>query len=110
MDTEHLFILGWLAFVFMTCITFSVRMEMRLKYNVWGSYVDDFWCALAFPFSYAQCAMMAETDGKDAPGYFDSANELIAQMADASGKDVIPVKAVAVNAVEIISTSATEKA
>jgi hypothetical protein len=83
--TAGMHTIGWLCFLFFLCIVSFNRTEMRYKYNVWGSPVDDFTAAMfMYPFVLAQVQMMGDTDGKDAPLYFQSADEVIALMGAAS--------------------------
>jgi hypothetical protein len=73
--------LGWLCFTAFFCIVAFARVEIRNKYNIWGSPADDGFVALfAYPFVLAQMKMHVDTDGLDAPTYFKSADEMIATM------------------------------
>uniref|UniRef100_A0A7S3AL85 Uncharacterized protein n=1 Tax=Haptolina ericina TaxID=156174 RepID=A0A7S3AL85_9EUKA len=86
-STVNMSVLSWVAYIFFTCIVAFVRGELRGKENVWGSPADDFVVALTiWPFVLAQMKMHADTDGKDKPLYFASADELIAELAEADGK------------------------
>lgn len=60
--------------------------EMRRKYNVWGSVFDDVFTGLfAWPLLLSQLKMAADTNNEGAPGYWDSADEMIAELAAVSG-------------------------
>jgi len=82
---KHSYIVAWLMFFFFISIVVHLRVEVRGKYKVWGSPVDDIFVAfLMWPIVIAQCAMMVENDGKDSPDYFATADEVISEMAAAS--------------------------
>jgi len=84
--TLHMHTLGWVWHFFFCAIVAVVRQKMRQKYNVWGSFADDLFVAFfCYPITLAQCSMMAETDGKDAPDYFADADQVIEEMAGAGG-------------------------
>jgi hypothetical protein len=84
-SNKHSYLVAWLMFFGFLAIVVHIRVEMRQKYNVWGSPVDDMFASLMmYPFAISQCSMMAETDGKDAPLYFASAEEVIREMSAAS--------------------------
>ena len=86
-SNTHSYLVAWLMFFFFLAIVVHLRVEMRQKYNVWGSPVDDLFASLLmYPFVLAQCSMMADTDGKDAPLYFASAEEVIQEMAVKGGE------------------------
>jgi hypothetical protein len=98
-STLHMHTLGWVWHFFFVSIVAVIRQRMRLTYNVWGSFADDYFVAMfAYPLTLAQCAMMAETDGKDAPLYFADADQVIAEMAAISGDS--PVKMAEVKVIE----------
>merc|ERR1719174_623403 len=82
--------IGWLAHLFFISIVTFTRVEMRYHFNVWGTPIDD-GCASLFmyPFVLAQCQMMADTNGKGAPHYFDDADQVIASMASSMGGAVV---------------------
>jgi hypothetical protein len=79
---DYMHVLGWVCFVgFVSLLTFA-RVAVRKMYNVWGSPADDVTVALfLYPFALSQMWMMVETDGKDAPAYFEDADDVIEQMA-----------------------------
>jgi len=82
--TLHMHTLGWVWHWFFCMLVAAVRQKMRQKYNVWGSFADDAFVAFfCYPITLAQCMMMAETDGKDAPDYFADADQVIEEMAAA---------------------------
>jgi choline-glycine betaine transporter len=79
--------IGWLCFIGFVALTTFMRLEARRIYNVYGSAIDDIFVALfAYPWALAQIKMAVDTDNKDAPTYFASADELIADMAAAADK------------------------
>jgi choline-glycine betaine transporter len=84
-EHKHSYLVAWLLFFFFLAIVVHLRVETRLKYKVWGSPVDDIFVALLmYPFVLAQCAMQVGNDGAGSPDYFASADEVIAEMAEAS--------------------------
>merc|ERR1719473_2296145 len=109
-DLEHTYLVAWLLFFGFLCLVIHLRVEMRQKYNVFGSPVDDIFASLIlYPFVLSQAVMMADTEGKDAPLYFASAEEVIAEMASLSNKKPVVgelIKEVEVKAVDVTSTSA----
>jgi hypothetical protein len=85
----HTYLIAWLMFFGFLCIIIHLRVEMRQKYNVWGSPIDDICASLfMYPFVISQCSMMAATNGKDAPLYFASADEVIEEMAVAGAETI----------------------
>mmetsp|Transcript_22047 Transcript_22047/g.56275 ORF Transcript_22047/g.56275 Transcript_22047/m.56275 type:complete len:1013 (-) Transcript_22047:54-3092(-) len=85
LEVTHTYLIAWLMFFFFLCIVVHLRVEMRQKFGVWGSPFDDIFVSLfMYPFVLAQCAMMAETDGESAPGYFVAVDEVRAEMASLS--------------------------
>jgi len=77
---------AWLLFTFFLAICIFARIEMRRKYNVWGSVFDDVFTGLfAWPLLLSQLKMAADTNNEGAPGYWDSADEMIAELAAVSG-------------------------
>lgn len=85
--TAGMHTIGWLCFIAFVALTAFMRIEARRIYNVYGSPIDDIFVALFFyPWTLAQVKMAVDTDNKDAPTYFQSADELIADMADAMDK------------------------
>ena len=91
-STLHMHTLAWVWNFFFVSLIAVCRQLMRQKHNVWGSFADDFFVSMfAYPLTLAQMAMMAETDGKDAPLYFAESDEVIAEMAAITG-DGLPVK------------------
>jgi hypothetical protein len=99
--------IGWLMHIFFVSIVTFTRVEMRYHFSVWGTPVDDACASLfMFPFVLAQCQMMAETNGKNAPHYFDDADQVIADMAMAASGASLPVtdvKAVVIPAEGVIA-------
>jgi hypothetical protein len=93
-SVQHMSILAWLAYLFMAFLITSLRVEMRGKFKVWGSPMDDLAVSLlVFPFTLAQMEMMAETNGEGAPLYFASTDEMIEQMKAAKSGELPVVKA-----------------
>jgi hypothetical protein len=91
-ETRNVSLVAWLMFFGFLCIVIHLRVEMRQKYNVFGSPIDDISASLVMhPFVLAQCAMMADTDGKDAPRYYASADEMIQEMANLASNATPPV-------------------
>jgi len=91
-SVTHAYLVAWLMYFGGICLVVHLRAELRAKYNVWGSAVDDIFASVFLPqFSLSQITMMADTDGEGAPFYFASADEVIGEMADAMGqsKDVV---------------------
>jgi len=89
-DTEHVYLIAWLMYFGFLCIVMHLRVEMRGKYNVCGSPIDDMTASLVmYPFVLAQCAMMADKDGAGAPHYCASADEVIAEMANLATTPVV---------------------
>jgi choline-glycine betaine transporter len=87
------YILSWVMFSGYIFIVIFARAEMRRIYNVWGSYVDDLYVSIfGFPVVLAQLQMAAETDNKDAPTYFASADLLAAELANL-GDEELPTAA-----------------
>jgi hypothetical protein len=79
--------IGWVCFIAFVALTAFMRVEARRIYNVYGSPIDDIFVALFFyPWTLAQIKMAVATDNEGAPTYFASADELIAEMADAMDK------------------------
>jgi len=82
----HMYVLAWLAYLGFVCILMMTRLEMRQKYNIWGSPVDDIVAAMfAWPLCLAQCEMMAMNNGEGAPRYLACIDEICEQMAQAKG-------------------------
>ena len=80
---KNVSVISWLCYFGFTCIAGFVRGEMREMYNIWGSPVDDYFIGVVFyPFCIAQAHMQAESEGKDMPSYFKSADEIIVQMQE----------------------------
>jgi len=80
-DRVNMHVLAWLFFIGMVSIISWTRVEMRYKYNVYGSFADDLTAALfMYPLALSQMYMMAETDGKDAPDYFADIDAMIETM------------------------------
>jgi hypothetical protein len=89
--TKGMHTLGWLCFLLFCTIVFSARAQLRYKYNVWGSAVDDIVATIfMWPFVLSQMQMMADTDGADAPLYFADADIVIADMAAAADGEALP--------------------
>jgi len=109
-DLEHAYLVAWLMFFGFLCLVIHLRVEMRNKYNVFGSPIDDIFASLIlYPFVLSQAVMMADTEGKNAPLYFASADEVIAEMTSLSSAAPVvgaPIKEVEVKPVDVSSTSA----
>jgi Cys-rich protein (TIGR01571 family) len=100
---KHVYVISWLMYLAFACILFSTRLEMRHKYNVYGSPVDDIVAAVfMWPLALAQCDMMAMNEGAGAPLYLTCVDEICAEMAAAKGA------AVTITATEV-TTSAADK-
>jgi hypothetical protein len=85
--------IAWLAFLGFAAILTFTRVMTRQLYNVWGSYIDDLSSAIfLWPWALAQLKMAAETDNKDAPTYWQSADEMIAQLAEVAPGGAVPDK------------------
>jgi hypothetical protein len=99
--TAGMHTVGWLCFIGFVALTTFMRLEARRIYNVYGSPFDDIFAALfAYPWTLAQIKMAVDTDNKDAPTYFASADELIADMAAAADKTPGVASGVSSNDVE----------
>jgi hypothetical protein len=76
---EFISAVAWTIFFFMVCLLTYCRSGMRIKYNIWGSMLDDMWaCIVWYPFVCAQLQIQAETDGAGARLYFADVDEGIA--------------------------------
>jgi hypothetical protein len=81
-EKEGMHTIAWLCFTGFFLIVAFARGELRRKYNVWGFALEDLFCAIMlYPFVLAQMEMQVSTDGKGAPTYFASADELQVLMA-----------------------------
>jgi len=93
--TKHLYVISWLMYIAFACILFSTRLEMRQKYNVYGSPVDDMVAAVfMWPFALAQCDMMAMNDGAGAPLYLACVDEICDEMLGTTTSTTIVSKVV----------------
>ena len=80
----------------MLCSVIFSRVVMRYKYNVWGSPMDDLFASLfLWPVVLAQLEMCADTDGKDAPAYWASTDEMIETLKQSEDTAALPSKVVA---------------
>jgi hypothetical protein len=80
-DKEGAHTIAWMCMSALLLLIAFGRGELRRKYNVWGSPVEDLFCAMCvYPIVLAQMQMQVNTDGAGAPTYFASADELSAQM------------------------------
>ena len=72
---------AWVSFTAFVLIVAYLRGELRRKSNVWGFPPEDVFCAMVmYPFVLAQMEMHVAADGKGAPAYFASADEIRAEM------------------------------
>eukprot|EP00241_Pyramimonas_parkeae_P024781 CAMPEP_0114310520 /NCGR_PEP_ID=MMETSP0059-20121206/19294_1 /TAXON_ID=36894 /ORGANISM="Pyramimonas parkeae, Strain CCMP726" /LENGTH=149 /DNA_ID=CAMNT_0001434551 /DNA_START=83 /DNA_END=532 /DNA_ORIENTATION=- len=54
-NVGYYYALGWSAFMIFVCWVTFLRSQMRIKYNVYGSEVEDLFCALfAYPLTLSQ--------------------------------------------------------
>ena len=98
--------IGWLCMTALFMLIAFGRGELRRKHNIWGSPLEDLFCAMMlYPITLAQMEMQATTNGKDAPTYFASADEVQAQMTSLSTKNALPTVAAGSSA-EIKTSSA----
>jgi choline-glycine betaine transporter len=78
--------IGWLCMTGVLLIIAFGRGELRRKYDIWGSPLDDLFTTMCvYPIVCAQMQMQADTDGKDMPTYFATADQLQADMAALGG-------------------------
>jgi len=74
--------ISWLCATGMLLSIAYSRGELRRKYNVWGSPLDDLFTTMcAYPFVLGQMLMQADTDGEGAPTYFACVDQMQAEMA-----------------------------
>ena len=96
-EKEGMHTIAWLCFTGFFLLVAFARGELRRKYNIWGFALEDLFCAIAmYPFVLAQMEMQLATDGKGAPTYFASAEEIKAEMSSAkeSDADALPTAVV----------------
>ena len=63
--------MAWVCFCFFSAAVGYTRYTMRVKYNVWGSLLEDMWLGVStYPFVITQSQLMAANDGEGAPAYF----------------------------------------
>jgi len=108
-DKENTANIAWLCMVGVLLIIAFARGEMRRKYNIWGSPLDDLFTTMCvYPIVCAQMQMQAETDGKGMPTYFASADALQAEMAALGGGigGALPTSVVAENSPTITKSTA----
>merc|ERR1712137_413710 len=87
-EEKDLYVLGWLCYISLVSIVAFCRIVTRDFFKVWGSPVDDATAALfLYPFALSQIQMMVDSDGQDAPLYFDDADALIAKMKELSSEN-----------------------
>jgi choline-glycine betaine transporter len=61
-ETSNYAYLGWTFYVFFALLLMSIRGEMRAKYNVYGSLLEDAWaCITMYPWVISQMAMHADS-------------------------------------------------
>jgi len=89
-EREGMHTIAWLCMTGVLLLTAFGRGELRRKYNIWGSPLEDLFCSMMlYPIVLAQMEMQATTDGKDAPTYFASADQVQADMS-ALSVDLLP--------------------
>ena len=96
-EKEGMHTIAWLCFTGFFLLVAFARGELRRKYNIWGFALEDLFCAIMmYPFVLAQMEMQLATDGKDAPTYFASAEEIKAEMSSLkeSDADALPTAVV----------------
>jgi choline-glycine betaine transporter len=96
-EKEGAHTIAWLCFTGFFLLVAFARGELRRKYNIWGFALEDLFCAIMmYPFVLAQMEMQVATDGKGAPTYFASAEEIKAEMSalKESDADALPTTAV----------------
>ena len=96
-EKEGMHTIAWLCFTGFFLLVAFARGELRRKYNIWGFALEDLFCAIMmYPFVLAQMEMQVATDGKDAPTYFASAEEIKAEMSSLkeSDADALPTTVV----------------
>jgi choline-glycine betaine transporter len=78
---EGAWVVAWVCMLFMfLCVAFA-RGEVRRKYNIWGSPLDDLFATMSvYPIVCGQMYMQVTTDGKDAPTYCACFDEIKAEM------------------------------
>jgi Cys-rich protein (TIGR01571 family) len=108
---RDMFAISWTLYIFFGFVTMAMRVEMRTKYNIWGSLVEDFWLGLTMPtFCLAQMKMQADNDGEGMRGYCDDILELVEYDA-ANGTstsrtaDELPIKTVAIESTESMESA-----
>merc|ERR1711865_644302 len=85
---EGVHVIGWLCMVGTLFIITLCRIELRRKYNIWGNPLDDLWATMCvYPIVLAQMKMQVDTDGKDAPTYFASADKIQQDMYELKDGD-----------------------
>jgi choline-glycine betaine transporter len=85
---KGVYAISWVFFIFFISIVIFARVEMRRIYKIWGSWMDDLFAALfLYPWVLAQCMMAAENDNEGAQTYFQSTDEMIADLAAAADSD-----------------------
>jgi choline-glycine betaine transporter len=78
---EYAWVIAWLCMTGVILLIALCRGELRRKYNIWGSPLEDLFCVMCmYPMVCAQIQIQAETDGEGMPTYFASADEIEAEM------------------------------
>merc|ERR1719198_734964 len=82
-NRDNMHVLGWLFYLLLAAIIAFTRVDMRYKYNVYGSFADDVTAAVfLYPFALSQMSMMVKTDGLNTPDYFADVDKLIEVMKE----------------------------
>lgn len=80
-DKEGAHTIAWLCMTALLLLIAFGRGELRRKYDIWGSPLEDLFSAMmVYPIVLAQMQMQVSNDGDKAPTYFASADEVQAEM------------------------------